>query len=395
MESNLESAAPTVGAEDNDEYFDIAEELRTSREAMMGSLTGPKQQGAAPAQMLVQDAVPSPLRKFSLLGKADYLEARAADTTPLLGDFIMQGQASMIYAEPNTGKTLITMALSLSAIEDGRINPGNLFYFNADDSSKGIAEKGRLFQDVGTHMIVPGHNEFRTDDLVRLMIQAAETDTARGTCIIIDTLKKFIDLMDKRRSSDFAQVVRQFTMCGGTVVALGHTTKKPNSDGTPLFQGTTDIRDDFDSVYVARPLKSSRDPDQMVAEFIRIKSRADSPATVAYAFSAKSGLSYAGKLASVRWVSPDALDDYAPDDSESKHPAVIQAVTQLIEAGNGGGKMVLAKAAAKATGVSHRAAVAVVEKYSGEDPTKHLWTFDTRGRGAQFYRLLDRTAGDA
>lgn len=97
-----------------------------------------------------------PLRRFSLLGKADQLEARAADTKPLLGSFIMDGQATMIYAAPNTGKTLIVLHLLLAAIEQGLIDPDRVFYVNADDGSQGLAVKARLLQDVGAHMLAPG-----------------------------------------------------------------------------------------------------------------------------------------------------------------------------------------------------------------------------------------------
>lgn len=392
MDSNIEWNAPSEGAE-TDEDLDIHEEFRISAESMKARFAKPESQAVIPAKMMVAAAVPNPLRKFSLLGMADELEASAADTTPLLGDFIMQGQATMIYAEPNTGKTLTMLALCLEAIEEDRINAANLYYVNADDSSRGLADKARLLQDVGAHILAPGYNGFRTEELVRMMVQAIETDTARGTCIIIDTLKKFTDLMDKRQSSAFAEVSRRYVMRGGTVIALGHTAKNANADGSPRYQGVTDIRDDFDSVYVAQPLVSKANPDQMVAKFTRIKSRADSPQMIAYAFAAMAGLSYAEKLASVRWISPQNLDDYAPEDEGVGDRPVVQAITQLIEAGNIGGKMVLAKTAAKASGVSHRIAVKVLEKYTGDTAPMHLWTFETRAKGVQVFKLIEQPKG--
>ena len=62
-----------------------------------------------------------PLRPYSVLGRADELKAKATETIPLLGDFIMSGQATMLYAAPNTGKTLMILHLLLEAIECGRI----------------------------------------------------------------------------------------------------------------------------------------------------------------------------------------------------------------------------------------------------------------------------------
>jgi hypothetical protein len=59
----------------------------------------------------------NPLRRHSLRGDAAKLEAQATDTKPLLGDFVMHGQATMIYAEPNAGKTLTVLRLIMDAIE--------------------------------------------------------------------------------------------------------------------------------------------------------------------------------------------------------------------------------------------------------------------------------------
>lgn len=62
-------------------------------------------------------AMGNPLRRHSLRGDAAKLDAQAIDTRPLLGDFVMHGQATMIYAEPNAGKTLTVLRLIIDAIE--------------------------------------------------------------------------------------------------------------------------------------------------------------------------------------------------------------------------------------------------------------------------------------
>ena len=95
----------------------------------------------------------------------------------------------------------------------------------------------------------------KSTQVLDLMVQAAAEDTARGTLIIIDTLKKFTDPMNKKNSSDFGQICRQYVMAGGTIVALGHTRKNPKADGTPQYQGTTDVLEDFDAVYIAQLMK--------------------------------------------------------------------------------------------------------------------------------------------
>lgn len=333
-----------------------------------------------------------PLGRFSLLGMADEIEAIAANAKPLLGEFVMQGQATMIYAEPNTGKTLITLRLCLDAIESGRIAPGKLYYVNADDSSSGLATKLRLMQDAGANMLAPGFKGLKTYQLVDLLTQEIEEGSANGVCVVIDTLKKFTDLMDKKRSSQFARICRQFVMAGGTIVALGHTAKNPNSDGSPRYQGTTDILEDFDAVYIAQPLTSKVNADQRVALFTRKKCRADSPESVAYGYAANAGVSYEEKLVSVQLVDPDELEDYGPDHNDESEPQLMACIVKLIKEGGGGGQMQLAKAAAKACGMSERAALRVLHKHTGNTPGEHLWNVEKGNRGARIYHLITQDA---
>ncbi len=350
----------------------------------------PESQLQKPADTTERPGKKSPLRRFSLMGMADEIEAMAANSNPLLGEFVLQGQSTMIYAEPNTGKTLIALKLCLDAIAAGRIAPGNLYYVNADDSSTGLAVKLRLMQDVGANMLAPGFKDLKAYQLAELFNQEIEEGSAGGTCVIIDTLKKFTDLMDKKRSSDFARVCRQFTMAGGTVVALGHTAKNPNADGSPRYQGTTDILEDFDAVYIAQPLTSKTNGDQRVAKFTRKKCRADSPETVAYAYVANAGARYEEKLASVRLVDPDDLEDYGAEKDDGKEPLLMACIVKLIGGGHGGGQMVLAKAAAEECGVSQRAALKVLNLHTGTTPRLHLWTFQKGNRGVRNYRLIDQ-----
>ncbi len=330
-----------------------------------------------------------PMMRFSLRGKADELEARAANTKPLLGSFIMDGQATMIYAAPNTGKTLIVFHLILEAIEQGRVNPNNVFFFNGDDGSQGLATKARLLQDVGAHMLAPGHITFKISDLTEAMNQAIKEDSARETVIIIDTLKKATDLMDKKRTSEFAQVCRQYVMAGGAILGLGHTRKNPKADGTPQYQGTTDILEDFDAVYIAQLLEAKTDASLRVVDFRMEKKRADSPDHVFYAYAADPGLSYEEKLVSVRTVDPSDLDDYVSVEKFS-HPEVMTAISTLIQDGEGEGQMALMRKAAKAAGVSERVALRVLQEFTGTTSRQHLWNFHTGHRGVRLYELLEQ-----
>lgn len=332
-----------------------------------------------------------PLRRFSLFGMADEIEANAAEAKPLLGKLAWQGQTTMIYAEPNTGKTLVMVKLVLDAINGGRIDPGNVYYVNADDGSSGLANKLRLLQDAGAHVIAPGHNRFETHQLAEMLTQAANDGSARGALVVLDTLKKFTDPMNKGETRHFGQKCGRYSMAGGTIVALGHTTKSPNADGSPRYQGTTDILEDFDTVYVAEPLRSKRDPNQRLVKFTMKKRRGDNPEAVAYAYAADSKIPYAEMLASVQAVDPDDLEDYAPTSEDVSDPQVMDAIVRLIEAGWDRGQMDLARTVSKECGISQRAAIQVLHRYTGNTPNEHLWNVDNGPHGKRIYRLIDQT----
>ena len=81
--------------------------------------------------------------------------------------------------------------------------------------------------------------------------------------------------------------IGEYVMAGGTIVALGHTRKSPKADGSPQYQGTTDILEDFDAVYVAELMSDDGRTDRRIVRLNMEKKRADSPNVVAYSRSAR------------------------------------------------------------------------------------------------------------
>jgi hypothetical protein len=332
----------------------------------------------------------NPFHRYSLRGRATDLALNATQATPLPGKFIFLGHMTTIYAAPGTGKTLIMMYILLEAIRRGIIDPNGLYYLNADDNSLGLATKTALLEEVGAHMMAPGERGFQTGDLAKLLLQAAEGGFARGMCLVLDTLKKFTDLMDKKRSADFAQICRLFVSAGGTIISIAHTTKNSNADGSPRYQGTTDMLEDGDATYVAQLFKPMSGAANKVVKFAKLKNRADCPDAVAYTYAVEPGLSYEGMVASVQPIHPDELDDYVPHREVTVDEApVINALAQLIKGGAHGGKMALSRAAAETCGVSQRAAIGVLERYTGKSAEEQcFWTMRRGHRGVQKYELL-------
>ena len=163
----------------------------------------------------------------------------------VLDGIALLGQLTTIYAKPNAGKTLTTIFMLAESIKAGRIKGKDVYYINADDSGNGLVSKGYIAKQYGFGMIAPSYGNFKSDDLVGKLKQAISDDTARGKIIVLDTLKKFTDLMHKTKGSEFMKVAREFTLKGGTMIMLAHANKHRGMDGKIIAGGTSDISDDW------------------------------------------------------------------------------------------------------------------------------------------------------
>ncbi len=347
---------------------------------------------AKPAQQVEpekasQPTVDTPLTAFSLRGQATRFEDTMVQAVPVLGDLCLAGQSTVWYAAPNAGKTLIALKLLVEAVRQGRINPGNAYYINADDGNEGFATKLRILDDLGVHTLAPGFAGFNAYDLSGLIREMAETNSATGTVIIVDTLKKFADLMHKKEASAFGDATRQYAMHGGTFLGLAHVNKNPAANGKPSYAGVADIVQDADAAYMMTALEDVGDSNERVVQFESFKLRGPGVGKVAYAYAAEAGLSYHERLASVRVVDPKLFEEFERFRAEKSDAHIIAAITRCIEQGVVQ-KMALAKAASVRAHVPERAAIRTLETYTGDDPAKHRWAYSVRERGAKVFELL-------
>ncbi len=339
------------------------------------------------APVASNDASINPLLEFSLRGRTAELEQQAVDQKPILGDIVLQGQATVIYAPPNSGKTLIVLFEIINSIKARRFDPDMLFYLNMDDNSVGLVEKNRLAEEYGFHMLADGHRGFKGLDFPAAMETMIEKNTAKGVIVILDTIKKFVNTMDKTRSSAFSRVVRRFVMKGGTVIALAHTNKNPGQDGNVVFAGTSDIRDDFDCCYTLAPVSKQSNDAIKVVEFQNIKKRGAVPQSVAYSYAEGRDVAYSELLLSVEKVESEQLETMPHGAELPSDTPIIAAVESCIDGGVNT-KMKLADAVAVKAKVSKRTALRVIEKYTGSVVGTHLWAFVVRDRGAKVFERL-------
>lgn len=329
------------------------------------------------------------LDKYTINGQLQEIERRAIEQKPILGKLALMGQATMLYAAPNTGKTLISFALAIDGIKAGLIDPAKLYYINNDDTTIGLAEKLRIAEEYGFKMLAEAYKNFDAGDLLEILIHLIEHDQAQGVIVIVDTATKVVNVLDAAKTRAFTKVVRKFVLKGGTLIALAHANKNPGADGKPVYRGTTDVINDFDCVYVLSQLQV--DAGEKVVEFENKKRRGNVPQTAAFTYSNESGLSYHELLASVKEVDASKLDEFKQIETLQSDAELVSVVQMHIGKGVTS-KMRLADAVAEFAGVSKRVAIKIIERYTGDDPVLHRWQFSVQERGAKVYSLISTSS---
>lgn len=324
----------------------------------------------------------NPLDQYSLRGRSAEIERNTADEVFILGEIALSGQFTVIYASPNTGKTLITLHLIIQGIKCGNINSSKLYYLNMDDTSKGLLQKLHLAEEYGFHVLSEGHLDFNVNQFLGIVNKLIEDDQCNGVVIVLDTLKKFTNLMNKESSSAFSKVIRRFIVKGGTLIALAHTNKKPGADGKPVYGGTTDIIDDADCAYTIAPLVA--EANEKVVEFTNIKRRGNVAMNAAYSYTLENNAGYNEILLSVRSVDPEQIEIKKHAEALKSDAEIIAAIRACIQDGTNT-KMKLAEAVADLTGISKRSALKIIERHTGSDPATHLWSFTVQERGAKVF----------
>lgn len=329
----------------------------------------------------------NPLAKFSMTGSADELAAKLGNQKLVLGRIALSGQLTVLYAPPNTGKTLLVLKLLCQAIDRHIVDPKKVFYLNMDDSGHGLVQKLHIAETHGFEMLADGHQDFSADQFSQSLENVITGGVANEMIVVLDTLKKFTDLMDKRVSSEFAKQLRRFSAVGGTVIALAHTNKNRGSDGKLRHAGTSDILEDFDCSYIVDSAGVTDEGGCKVITLTNQKRRGDVADEVSYRYRAGQDVRYLESLNSIEEVDPLTLRETHRQRHVRQDGDHIEIVKALL-AERPYKKMELERDVRERTGLTRTGVLELLERYVGDDPAAHHWRFDVRARGAMVYTLL-------
>jgi len=175
------------------------------------------------------------------------------DSKPLWHDTIFHQKSHIWIAPPNGGKTTIATAAARELVNQGF----EVLYINLDAGAADLKYYQAAASRDGYSLVAPLLEGSSESDCVGLIEALTQADDLSGVVVFMDTLKKFADVISKHESKRLYQKIRAITVRGGTVIALGHTNKHKDSDGQLIYEGTGDLKSDFDIMMFMYPSKQS------------------------------------------------------------------------------------------------------------------------------------------
>lgn len=237
---------------------------------------------------------------FALNGQSKMMAEKMKSDTYILKDLAIAGQMTVFYAAPNTGKTLIVLKMLIDSIKCGSIKAEYVYFINADDNARGMVTKLELAEMYGFKMLAPNHEGFTVAAFEGVINHLVHTNDCAGKVVILDTVKKFTDIMNKQASTMFGTMMRAFSSKGGSVIMLAHTNKNRDGEGKRVFAGTSDLLEDCDCSYIMDVTVSpSLNGSEKLVTFENNKQRGDVAQKLNVYYRSQQGMSYNDLMATV------------------------------------------------------------------------------------------------
>lgn len=180
----------------------------------------------------------------------------------LIPGMIVRGHITVYPSPTGGGKT----TLFVHFCEELRSHGLEVIYINVDSPPDMLRDQFAHATKHGYKLIAPDSKSGKSirDVIPKLReLIKVPSNALRNTVIIIDTLKKFLNVLDKGNASDFFKLLRAINARGATICLLGHTNKYLSPEGELIFEGVGDIKSDIDDMIY---LYSTLDPETNIRE---------------------------------------------------------------------------------------------------------------------------------
>ena len=171
---------------------------------------------------------------------------KMADAEFLLPNQLVRGHMLVNVSPANGGKTALWVHNSALLSVVGL----KVIYINVDGSPGDLKHHFEHATKHGYHVVAPDARDGKStaDVLDKIKSIASGSHACNDYVFIFDTLKKFVDVINKSHAKEFYKVLRSLTVKGATVVLLAHANKYRDADDKTIFEGTADLRNDVDEL---------------------------------------------------------------------------------------------------------------------------------------------------
>lgn len=195
------------------------------------------------------------LDKFYAIQTTDSMMEKIQDAEFCFAELIVRSHLQAYVAPANSAKTAFAIHASAEMAKSGY----EVIYINADASASDLKFYHNHARTNSYVLLSPDLSNQSTDDIVKLLQEMARSDEdLTNLVIVLDTIKKFVDVIQKSQAKAFFKILRSLTAKGITVICLGHTNKNQDYSGKAIYEGTGDLRNDVDELYY---LEANKQPD--------------------------------------------------------------------------------------------------------------------------------------
>jgi len=175
----------------------------------------------------------------------------------LFPNLIIRNQVAVIIAKSGGGKSTICFNhVSPYMIKNHAVR---ILYLDCDSPASDHKKLFKRAESMGPNFawINPVTNNEDPEKLIQILKDCADSgERLDDTIFFLDTLKKFIDLLDKKSVKPFFSLMRRLTSKGATVVLLGHANKNRDSSGNLVYEGVGDVQSDADAMILFERISS-------------------------------------------------------------------------------------------------------------------------------------------
>ncbi len=289
------------------------------------------------------------------------LDKMEAEEINIIDGVLFEGQVASIVARPNGGKTLLAKTWAIDMTKRGY----RVFYIFEDADLKGYkamadaaAENGFIVAASFTHV-----GQTAQSILAGMKAMAEEGTALNKTVFILDTLKKFTEVLNKGENKKFYSLLRELTHKGASFLLLAHANKYLDDNGDLMYEGTGDTLADVDAMYYLQDDGNKHAEVERFATLVYEKGRAITAAKkISYRFDLKTYT--AEKLSDVLDTKKMAVQYQLQENRQDEIAAVVSMLSS-----NECSQKDLVSMMSEETGISREKSITLLRTLDGV-----LWT---------------------